>query len=233
MEQAKAAVRALSCNQILRPLHPHQSSNCEREPDDNDSIPIAYPTRTVSTNNSASSSASSNPSQSEICVDFAWTDISKKTDAVEEDVLNYVLGSIIRRFVSCDACLNNMTSSSETQPNDFLKNKTLPGCNMICPKLVPVITNIRNFVFLSLPSIGHIENISLTLKVECEKIFEIDFDFLHDKCKSSLSDTVLLEIVKFFLRVYCKRRNEKLKRNEMSKSKTQVKRWTRSTNSNV
>ena len=227
VDQAKAAVRALACNQILRPLH--QSANCEPDPahpPDNTSVMTeTNDSLSIPPNHISHQHQESLPSHPEISIDFRQTDIYDQKDVVEEEILNYVHGSIIRRFVSCCACVKNMSAN---EVNNLIKNKTISGCRMICPKLVPAITHIRNFVFLSLPSIGHLQNISSTLKTECEKLFDINFHFAHKQCAIALFDVLLLEIVKFFVRVYCKRRNEKMK-NDTCKTKSAVKRWTRST----
>ena len=168
------------------------------------------------------------PKTEEIPVEFKANSLSEVKDSVDQEIINYIHGNVILRFVDCTGCRKHM---SEDEPKSrLIKNKTLPHCHLVCPKLLPIISQIRNFVFASLPQIGHLPNISSLLSQEFENLFfsTCDFHFLHEKCRERLHNVVLREVVKCFIRVFCKRKNEALKLNQnKTRLKTVGLRWTR------
>ena len=218
VEQARAAVRAVSSNQIMTSIRPNES-NCEEDMEENVAVRINNISNRAEQSLQAPMSLSSEDAASpeflspilEIPVEFEAGSLLKMKDCVEQEVMNYIYGNIIFRFVDCAECREHM--SDEESKSRLIVNKTLPHCHLVCPKLLPIINQIRNFVLTFLPQIGHLPNISSILSQEFENLFfpTCNFHFLHEQCRDRLHKVVLREVVKCFIRVFCKRKNEALK----------------------
>lgn len=206
--QAKSAIRAISWNNLLRPLSKATSCEvdeattiisdirwqCQRENADVDEIPnssFSELDQLGFVDESASLSAS----------------LSKTKDKCDKEVLPYVLGSIIHRKVTCVQCQSELKG---TRKCSLITYKEIEGCKLVSPnpEFVASIGKIEQFIFTNLKQIGHLPDISKTFYEEIVERNLIKTDFLKCKCNNSTKEILLKEIIKFFIRLFCKRTNE-------------------------
>lgn len=231
MIQARNSIRSLSSNQLIQSLS--KSRNCE-EVDVEPSVIGITPKHSI--DDVRKEKASCKDPADDILKDelhnFVWNsqDINNLAEDMHNiEILHYVIGHILHRFVDCTYCLENMCCTEIT--STLLKNKQYEDCHLVqhkMPKLISHLTQIQAFVLSSLPQVGHLPKISSILFSEIQDNLCIDFDFHSDSCRKELYKKLMLGIVQFYIRLYCKRTNDTLSNESViNKNKNKVKRWTR------
>ncbi len=152
----------------------------------------------------------------ETCEAFDVLDCGSDDFNVNDQVLAYVCGNVIRRFVSCPSCKAALCAQT---PCEFVKAKTLDGCHMIHPQpvLVSAAKQLQTFIFNLLPEIGHLPNVTKVVLHRCTSQGIFKFSMNCSLCKTD--DVVRVNFIKFFIKLYCKLYNKKIKDSSRSATK--------------
>ena len=122
----------------------------------------------------------------------------------------YVAGHYLRRFITCPECLSKLFSS---QKNLFIDNKLYnKSCNLCnpCSDLVADVELLKVKCFSLLDQVAHHDNVTTLICSHTEISTLFNFDFIHEKCRKSVQDTLTQTFVKFFVKQYCKHKNNKI-----------------------
>lgn len=222
--QAHAAIRAITCNELLQSTS--TSKNCENV--DSKFLLPSLPVVTLSDSQKQTETVDDTPVP-ELPVystnEQSSSESSQPTD-VHYDAYAYVAGYTIRRFITCSQCKTALLSPTVRTP--FIEAKCYSGCTLQDP--VNALTNdvmaMEVKTLCLLDQVAHLEGVSKIILERPEISCLFYFDFIHEKCRKSVQDLLLNAFCRFFIRVFCLRKNEKMKTSKkqtLSKFKKLVK----------
>lgn len=145
----------------------------------------------------------------------------------DQEVLSYVLGSIVRRKVTCINCRDELMGTAADKTS-FISFKEIEGCNLVTPhpEFVLSLKNIEQFMFENLKQIGHLPGINKIFSSQVIQRELMTFNFLKCECKCNSKEILTKEITNFFIRLFCKRKNENFEK-EKHKNVQKIKKWKR------
>lgn len=232
VSQARASLRAITCNELLHSAS--KRTNCDNSTNMPFLLPKLPPTESASTPgeevtsydssihayfNPSSVSSSSDPivppsSSTHSSVPFSSVSLASvySSAPTDYDVSAYICGAIVKRFVTCNMCRQQLSKESSS---GHIKNKCYnDNCTLIEPvnDLVNAFNKIRDSSFSLLKECAHLNNISKVLQEHPSITNQCDLSFIHNsKCRSNLNIELSENFCKFFIKVHCIRENQKRK----------------------
>lgn len=219
MVQARSALRLVTCNNLIKANS--IGRNCE-------DTSLEYLLPTLPSEPEANTGDAPGPSTSFQPVIPARTSVDDVIDSIvqsgdvntiDDDAYSYITGYNIRRTIKCKTCISALTKPySDT---GFIRHKTFEGCALFNPidAITRDVLEIKTTVFSLLPKIGHYDNLSKFLVSYEPFSNHFNYEFLHPNCKEAVHTTLLEAFCKFFIRVYCLRKNEVLRSNKQQSLK--------------
>lgn len=204
--QARAALRTITCNNLIRT--PSTGTNCERT-----DIEFLLPSIPKCLN-SDTTDCNEEPLITE-AMEFDNVDIDK-----DQDVSAYVTGHAIFRLVKCKEC--NLQLCENIANDKFIQFKTYSdNCKLKQPReeVVSDVIAMKNYVFGILSRVAHHTNVSEIISHnQCvDSLF--CYSFISESCRLHLQTILKQFFIKFFIKVYCKRKQETISSMTQQKKK--------------
>ena len=220
LPHAKPAVRDISWNSLLHPIS--NEASCER---DDLSVILSEIRSKLNADDRPVDLNDSFPQHHGIDLTDPDLTPSVTRDKCDKEAIAYVMGYIVRRKVACSDCKNDLTGSSESLLISF---KEIEGCSLVTPNdiLSTSVSTIQNFMFNNIEQIGHLPAISEVFFEEINRRQFVPPDIIKCKCDNNTSDIVIKEIIKFFMRMLCKRIKERFEK-EKQKNIQKIIKWKR------
>lgn len=202
--QARAALRAITCNEILKPTS--SGSNCETQD-------VQYLLPSLPSSSSSTGGYASLSFIPEVEIPIPQVLVYDKSADIDDtnDAHVYIVGHTVRRVIKCPICLIALTHSSTE--NQFIKGKSFEGCRLCDPvdEVVSDFEKMKVIVNCILSRIPHSPNLSATIlqHSDINKLF--CFSSVHDPCRQRVQSLLLKSFCCFLIRVFCTRTNENLK----------------------
>ena len=195
--QARAALRAIACNNLIRTSS--AGTNCE---DTNVDILLPAIPQTLS-----DEETEDNEDLFKIeDIEFDAIDLDK-----DVDVSPYVTGHAINRLIECKECTAQLCDNSSN--DSFISFKTYnDSCNLRKPRqeVVSDVISLKNYVFSIMSRVAHHKNLSDIVSSNSCVNSLFFFSFISDSCRMSVQLKMKHYFIKFFIKLYCIRKQESI-----------------------
>ena len=137
--------------------------------------------------------------------------ISCMSNSLHEDAYLYVLGYHLQKNISCKTCIEALQQAPGE--NVFIKHKLFnENCNLINPikMLGSEAEQLKLHVFLFLKDRGYVNDLHQNILKDPSVLNLFKCDFVHMECRSKVQSIILVALTKFFIKLFCKRKNEEI-----------------------
>ena len=209
--QARAALKSIVSSEILSNAPEKSGTNCEPK-----TISFLLPSVNSLVNfetevSSYDSSETPEFSILDLPLELQEVTIVDESSSSDSQCYFYVGGYFLKRFIKCDDC--RVKLSSQEPQTSFVKHKQFINCSLKDPihDLVTDLKIAKEKVFLLLSQIAHLPNLVATISNHSELSNLFCYSFLSESCRNTIQKTLLVESCKFFIKLFCSRKNDNLK----------------------